>query len=51
MDDNLNYSKPKEVNYWKKMDPLKKIEKILIQKKLINEKKTKMNLIINVKKI
>ena len=39
MDDNLNYRNPKEVNYWKKNDPLKKIEKILIQKKLINQKK------------
>ena len=36
-DDNLNYRNPKEITYWKKKCPIRKIEKILISKKILNE--------------
>ena len=32
-DDNLNYRPAKEINYWIKNDPLKKLEKHIIKKK------------------
>lgn len=35
-DDNLNYRSAKEINYWKKNDPLKKLEKHIIKKKHSN---------------
>ena len=36
-DDNLNYRNPKQIIYWKKKCPIKKLEKILISKKIFNK--------------
>lgn len=45
MDDHLNYRSKKEINFWKKNDPLKKIEKYLTRNKVKNEmlKNIKLN--------
>lgn len=37
-DDNLGYRTEKFLNFWKKNDPLEKLEKILINKKFLTEK-------------
>ena len=48
-DDHLKYRSKKEINYWKKRDPLKKIYQHLIKNKFSRSKLEKINIDINKK--